>query len=245
MPLTRKLSDLFITGRELEIDDGHGAVKVYIRKISPVDAQAAYRAANAAKAVALTAKTDPDDLTFQIVRERTEKMQKDEIVEQLVELEVQKKRLIIEAELEAEEEWSKDDYIQGLHDAWEGGLKKKHFTDPDEETKHVFDEMKRFDAELEKRVERERKSVEKDISSLSAQKVRDRFFDEQFERHAEVAWITEYRKHELFHAVRDPDNHDERLFGSPDEIDGISTKLIELLRETYKDLEVDGLEGKG
>lgn len=246
MVLARKLSDLYVTGKELTIDDGNGdPVKLYVRKITPLDAEEAYRAANAAKVKAMTAKTDPEDLTFQIVRERCDQMVKDDIVEQLAEYELQKKRLVIEAELEAEDRWSNDDYLQGLHDAWNSGLKKKHFTDPDEETKRVFDEMQEFDHELNKRLEKEKEAFLKDLKGLSAQKLKDRYFDEQFERQGEIAWITEYRKQELFFAVRDAEDHDVKAFESPREIDSVSPKLIEMLRETYTDLSVEGLEGKG
>lgn len=246
MPLTRKLSDLYVLGKEITIDDGNGEpVTVYLRKITPIDSEEAYRAANAAKAKALSQKTDPDSLTFQIVMERCERMAKEELVDQLAELALDKKRPVVEAELEAEDRWSENDYLQGLHDAWESGLKEKHFTDPDEETKRVFDEMKSFDAELEKRIARETAAIKKDLNTLPVKKLRDQFFDEQFERQSDVAWVKEYRKQELFHAVRDPDDHDVRAFESPREVDSVANKLVEELRAAYADLSVPGDEGKG
>jgi hypothetical protein len=245
MVLSRKLSDLYVTGKELVLDDGNGEpVTVYIRKISPLDTEEAYRAANAAKANSLVKKTDPEDLMFQIITERSEKFTKDEILDQLADMELEKRRLVIEAELEAEDRWSKEDYLQGLHDAWESGLKEKHFTEPDEETQRVFAEMQEFTFELEKRLERELEAIKKDLGGTSAQKLRDRFFDLQFERQAEIAWLTEFRKQELYYAVRDAEDHNVKAFESPKEIDSVSQRLIKELRDAYTELSVDALEGK-
>lgn len=245
MVLSRKLSDLYVTGQELTIDDGKGEpVTVYIRKISPLDAEEAYRAANAAKVRAVAAKTDPEDLTFQIISDRVERAAKEDMVAQLADHELQRKRLLLEAELEAEDKWSNDEYLQGLHDAWESGMKKKHFTDPDAETKRIHDELEAFNAELEKRMEREMVSIKKDLETLSARKLKDQFFDAQFDRQGEIAWITEYRKQELYFAVRDPEDHSAKAFESPQEIDGLEPQLIEQLREAYVSLSVDAMEGK-
>jgi hypothetical protein len=245
MALTRKLSDLFVVGKEVTVEDGKGEpVTLYLRKTTPLEAEEMFRAANAAKSRMLASKTDPESLLFQVISDRCEKATKEEIIEDLVLIETERKRLVIEAEVEAEERWSKDDYLQGLHDAWEGGLKEKHFTDPDDESKRVYSEMEEFNAQVEVRIEREKASIEKDLKSMGIQKLRDRFFDEQFDRQGDSAWVTEYRKQELYFAVRDPDDHSIKAFETPDEVNDSQPKLIQRLREEYASLAVDVLEGK-
>lgn len=245
MPLTRKLTDLFVEGENVTIEDGKGeAVELYVRKITPLDAEEAYRAANAARSQAMALRTNPDDPIFQILMRRCEEATKEEMLEQLVEVEVAKRQPVLEAELEAEDKWSKDDYLQGLHDAWESGLKKQHFTEPTEETERVLNEMTAFKDELEKRLERERTAVEKDLGSKTHDQIKDEFFDAQIDRQAEIAWLTEYRRQELYHAVRDAADHDVKAFESAREVDASSTELIKRLREVYNNLTVDALEGK-
>ena len=247
MVLTRKLTDLFVTGKEIVIEDGLGdPVTVYLRKVTPVDAETAYRAANAARAQALALKTDPDSLLFQAVSQRVESISKEQMVEDLSFIEAENKRLIIQAEVEAEDRWSKDDYLQGLHDAWEAGLKEKHFSEePDEESERVWAEMQEFQAEVDARMEREKESIKKDLDSMGVQKLKDRYFDNQFERHGDSAWVREYRKQELYFAVRHPDDHSLLAFGDPSEIDAASQKLIQRLQDEYDNLSIDALEGKG
>lgn len=245
MPLTRKLTDLFVEGTTLTIDDGKGEpVELYIRKITPLDAEEAYRAANASRSQALAMRTQPDDPIYQIIQRRCEEATKEEMVESLVESEVAKRQPILEAELESEEKWSKDDYLQGLHDAWESKLKKKHFTEPDEETEHVLAEMTAFKDELDKRLTKEQEAATKDINSLSHVKVKDRYFDAQIERQGEIAWLTEFRRQELFHAVRDAADHDVRAFESAREVDASSPELVKKLRDAYNNISVDPTEGK-
>lgn len=245
MVLTRKLSDLFVVGKEVTVEDGQGEpLTVYLRKITPLEAEEMFRAANAAKARMLSSKTEPDSLLFQIISEKCEKATKDEIVEDLTLIETERKRLVIEAELQADERWSKDDYLQGIYDAWEDGLKEQHFTEPTEESKRIWEEMQEFQAQLDKKLEREKQAIEKDLKSLSLQKLRDRYFDEQFDRQGDSAWVSEYRKQELYFATRDPDDHSVKAFESPLEINDSSPKLIQKLRDEYATLAVDALEGK-
>lgn len=256
MALTRKLSDLYVKGKEVTIDDGNGAVEVYLQKVMPVDSEAAFRAANAAKSRALSLRTDPDSVMFQYIQSRCEEATKDQMVDQLAELEVARKRRVIEAELEAEDKWAKDDYLQGLLDSWETGLKEKYFAGDDEkddnnnpvdkeEATRVFKEIEKFNTELEKRVKREKEAAVKDLTSMAHTKIKDRFFDALMEQQAEISWFKEYRRQELYFAVRDPEDHTEKAFESPDEVDQMAPELIEKLADEYASISIDAIEGKG
>lgn len=244
MALKRKLSDLYVKGKTVTLDDGKGEVEVYLQKIMPVDMETAFREANAAKATAMSLRSDPDSVMFQYIVGRCNAATTEDMVKQLADLEVLRKRRIIEAELESEDKWSKDDYLQGLHDAWESKLKEIHHTEPTEESEQVWKEMEAFNEELEKRIERERESILKDLESDNRDKIEDKFFDALMEQQAEITWFKEYRRQELYYAVRDPEDHSVKAFESPEEIDQVAPELIEKLAEAYAEISIDVTEGK-
>lgn len=249
MPKTRHLSDLYVVGKEITLDDGRGPVKVWLQKLSPIDQEKAIRAAGAKRAMVLALSRDGDtdeearasftSEMFDVAQDRSA------IIDFLAAEQVSEHLGALEAELADEEEWSKDGYIQGLRDTWnEAFLQDAILGELDEEGEKVQSELERFQQEFDKRVVAERDAVAKDLDSLSDAKLIRKATDVIIEARAGSEWLTEYRKCEIWLGVHDPKNKKQRYFKSRAEIDDLSFETLSELVEAYQSLNVEITEGK-
>lgn len=241
----RRLSDLYQHGRDITIDDGDGGVTVWVQKLSPVDHESALRKANAARARVLSLRNHKDTPEYEAVLVEVQAATTEDIITELVDYGVAQKRLAVEAELAAEEEWDKDDYLQGLKDAWEGGLKDTYATNKeDPEASRVFVELKRFLDTADERIDAERARLERDFADLDREELEERLVDRHLDSEADMEWIKEYRKCEVWLSVRDAEDHSRRYFRERKEIDDLAQEVLTPLVQAYQELSVDVLEGK-
>ena len=61
---------------------------------------------------------------------------------------------------------------------------------------------------------------------------------------ADTQWIETYTKQRLLYAIRDPENHKERLISSMGELDALQPQAIAALKDAYAEVVLDGVEGK-
>jgi hypothetical protein len=264
----RRLRDLYVTGREFKVDDGSGEpVVVWIQKLTQLEHEAAMRRAGAAKARLLMHRNDPDSETWQAVYSDVDEMtDRDALLSYVLAEELSKVAESREAELAAEEEWEKDNYLQGLKDAWFGdetapGLKDVYIDEePQEgeepsaryaEAKEVWSELKRFDETVDEKVQAERKRLVRDYENVSMEELRRQVVDKFLEIRAGSAWVREFRRCEVMYAVRDPENHDEYYFApegkkepSREEVDQLAPETFGQLARAIDELTVDPTEGK-
>ena len=131
----RKLSDLYVVGKEIIFDDGSGEepVAVWISKISPIEQRNAVDAAASERARVLLFKRLPeDDATRLRFRDQLAEMDgenRDTLVEFLISAKMYEAELSAESRLGAEEPWSKDDYLKGLQDLWVKEMKERYYRD--------------------------------------------------------------------------------------------------------------------
>src|SRR5262249_10119305 len=149
----RRLSDLYVRGKELSIDDGSGdPVTAWLQKLNEVDRESVLRRANAAKSRHLAFIDDEESDAFQArygrVREFGERVG---LISIIITDDATKARLRVEAQVSTDEDtWAKEGYLQGLVDAWAGdddnpGLAKTVVEDPDDpEATRVRNELDRF-----------------------------------------------------------------------------------------------------
>src|SRR3982751_557763 len=175
MKQRRRLSDLYVRGKELSIDDGTGSpVVVWLQKPNEVDRESVLRRANAAKArYQLDGDHEEGELfvaTFGSVREYLDRDGMLDIAgsEQLFRL-----RERIEAELsESDEGWGKDAKIKTLLDLWTGtdnepGMAAKFAEDPnDPEAVRVKGEIEAFNAEVDALVEQQKSQIMHDWEDM-------------------------------------------------------------------------------
>lgn len=256
-PKKRRLSDLWVTGQEAVVDDGHGAVKVWVRKLTQLEHEACIRAAAAAKARVLMIRNTPDDEEWLAVYSEIDQMgDRETLIEYITAEELNRISESREAEMAAADEWGKDDYLQGLRDAWNGdetapGLRDRYIEDPDDdEAARVFKELERFTAAVDVEVEAERLRLLEDYKSVSDEEVRRQTVDRHLEMRAGMAWVREFHRSQVLYATRDHDDHDRYYFanqmGKPSraEVDLLAPETLGALTRTYEALEVDPQEGK-
>lgn len=262
MPARRRLSDLYVTGKEVTIDDGHGAVTVWLQKCNPVENGDALRHGAARRASAMTYAKNRDSMDWHsATRDVQDFMSRDALLDLAIREELHKRRVRIEGEHAADEEWAKDDYIKGLVDAWEGtsgdeeegshaevqlALKDRFALDENDlEAKHVHDELDRFDLEVEALVDAERASLIADWEGAPDEELVDKAVERVLEQRASQAFSDEYETWTLYWATREPTNHAEKYFKTSDEIHTLSEKVREDLVAHYQTLLVEPSEGKG
>jgi len=246
MAKSRQLSDLYVRGKSVTIDDGEGTpVEVYIRKLNPMEHEKALRKSNAARARVMAAVKDPDGDEYLQVQGDVYDMVPTQIVNYLVEEGLDDTRLVAEAEEENEKEWSEEDYLQGLRDSWNDVLSGRLQEDPeDAEALRVLKELERFTTKVDKRIEKERENLRSELELHSIEALREKTVETFLKTRANLLWLSEFRRAQLWLAVRQVNDHKAYYFTSRDEVDELPEEVLTILVRSYAELEVDTLEGK-
>lgn len=254
MKKRRLLADLYVTGKAVVLEDDKGTrEEVWLQKLSPIEHEHALRAANAARARVLMVRNDPESEEWQATYAQVADSwgNRDEIIDYLISRDIREREQSIAEELGAEEEWSKDGYLQGLNDSWEGdqhtrGLKEEYARDPEHpEASRIFNEMKRFQTIVEEKLEPVRSSLRRDYERDSDETIRRKMIERLLETTADAEWLREISMMEMFYATRDIDDHTERYFDRRADLDLLSATVIGRLTLEYQNLVVDPMEGKG
>lgn len=239
----RNLADLFQVGKELELDDGQGEpVKVWLQKLNPVEHEKAMRRASSARAKILSGK---DAAEQEMAEDEAAEIGREGWIEYLTTDALSRRVRALEAELAAEEEWSKDKYLQGLRDAWDDGMQDTLAEDPDDaEAVRVRDELARFQTALDALIEGERENIRRDYESKDDDDLERRVVERLISTRADLAWLTEFRRCEVWLAVRDPKDHLSYMFDERGDVDRLSQEVLVRLMTAYQELSVDPQEGK-
>ncbi len=246
MPKKRRLSDLYILEKKITVDDGEGGVDVIIRKLNPVEHESAMRRANAERARVLTLKNFPESDEYRAIYNQVlDLSEQPTLVDYVAGQESAQQMVNIEEELAAEDEWSKDGYLQGLRDAWEGGLEKKYASDPeDPEVLRVLEELRRFSGLVEKEFEERVKDIRAKYEHLAVSELQQKVMTQLLEIEGELAWMKEFRRCEVWFSTRDPEDSKKYYFQDREEVSTLSLPVLEQLMTAYRELTVDVTEGK-
>lgn len=245
----RHLSDLYRIGKEVTLTDGRGEpVVIWLQKLNQNDAQIALKKANAAKARVMASLRDKESEEYASLASIADEYDRDSLIEFLVQAKLAKIEPAREAELaegdEENNEWAKEGYLEGLRQSWDEGLSQKYAEDPeDPEAKRVFDELKRFAAQLERRLELEGESIRKDYEAKDESVLRKLVLDQLTETQCDMAWVSEFKKAEIWLCVRDPEDK-SRYFESREEVDALYQETVARISEEYRNLSVEVIEGK-
>lgn len=251
----RRLNDLFVTGKPCVLDDGQGdPVEFWIQKISPTDHEVCLRRANAARARILMLRNDSTDeewrSAYSMVADDTDP---EVLVGRLISEKVMERRQALGAQIAAEEEWSKDDYLQGLSDAWEGdeettGLKDDYALGEEsekyEEASRVFNELKKYNDLIEAQLEPEIADLRASYEMMPLDELCRRAVENYLTNQAEIVWMTELTRNELLYAIRDPEDHKKRYFENRAQLDELQGETLQFLVNEWRSLVIDPVEGK-
>lgn len=253
---TRTLKDLYVVGAWCEIDDGNGPVKVWLQKLNPVDHETALRNANARRARTLAMSRMPEDSDeramymnqlFDLASDR------DQTIEFLAQERMTERYSAIEAEVAAEKEWSEDDYIQGLKDAWNQEMFETFALATTDELKEseeyieaerVRSELERFNGQVLKVLEGEVEALKADYADWSEEKLIEAGINKIIESQANMNWLIEFRRSELWLGVLDGPKTKQRVFDKRSDVDELASEVVNELMQAYTELNVDSVEGK-
>lgn len=242
----RRLTDLWIVGKEVRLEDGDNFEEVWIQKLNPVEMADAARRADAIRARQLAMKNlaNEDDYQAQMSAVLDYGDEPGRLIDYLISEDRSRSLRRHAAEMGADEEWSKSNYLEGLRDAW-GTLEATLASNPEDiEASRVGAELKRFNDEVDDMVEDDMAVLKDTMMSLPMDELRDRMVKRLIEFQANSTWLEEFYRCQLWFGVRQKDNHKQRYFESREEVDGLAVAAFRLLREHYESLEVESVEGK-
>jgi len=250
---TRKLADLFRVGQDFSIDDGEGGVSVYLAKMNPVQSETAIRKANATRAKFLSSVKDKDGEDYLSIANEVLDLSKEDLVLYAAADASSKKVDVWEAEFLNESEWSKDDYLQGLLDSWNGDAEdpglQSVYADGEEDSKdpealRVFSEMERYEDSLREFVNKERSHIEEEMESFSVEKLQDIMIEAMVGVQSDMAWMIEYRKCEVWLGTYTITKPHTPYFATRSEVDALEGETLTRLIAGLGMLNVEVDEGK-
>ncbi len=259
----RRLGDLYQLGTEFKTDDGQGEVTVWLQKLNPTEVDSTLRRSSAARAKYLLDAKDKESEGWQAAYADVHEFAPSREILLTIALrdDLRRMRAAAEAELSAEDEWSKDDRLQAIMDAWEGTtegaqdggeqtpLKEVHLLKDESdprwgESQQVWAELQKFNTAVEKIVLANRDNLFHDWSDVPDEELVEKAVEKIIDEQATGAMLMEYETQELFYAVREPDDHSKRYFGTRDEVVALSDTMRSLALARYRLLMVDHQEGK-
>jgi hypothetical protein len=245
MPRKRSLADLYVVGKELTFDDGHGQVSVWIQKMNPVEASTAMRRSDAARARKMSGRRDSQSEDYLAVQGQIETLDRDEQVDLLCAIERLDLLAKIEEELSLKDEWAKDNYLQGLRDAWREGVNETFIDDPDDkEAARVHSELNRFLDQVNMAVDERVDDHRLALTTMTDDEVIHTVTEHFYKQLGDAAWLDEFQRCQIWLGTRDPDDHKVKLFSTRQDVDEIQLPLFEKLREACQSLIVEPAEGK-
>jgi hypothetical protein len=258
MPKRRRLGDLYVTGKTVTIDDGRDdPVTVWMQKLNPVEDETATRASSAARVQHLTYIRDRDSEQWRAAyADVSDYASRQTLVDINIRDELLIRRSRIEAELADGDEWSDSDYLQGLVDAWEGhdangdlpaqpGLKLRWMDDNDDpEASRVHDELERFDAQVQDKVDAEQAVLHADWENVPLPELLEQATEKILQQRALSAFVAEYEVQQVMFSVREPEDHSKLYFENRDEVLKLQPEIRDTLRRHYQTLIVATSEGK-
>jgi len=245
----RRLTDLYKYGRSVTIEDPDGGEDfvVWVQKMNPLQHETALNDANMVRAHLMSLRRLPlDDERLALYLTEVEDQVGNDPREFLALTKEASIRMAKEDEVAAEDEWAKDNYIQSLRDSWTEGMSDRYHVDnEDEEASRIWEELKRFNDQVQVKVDADMKHVRDEVSYLSDDEVTEKILHQVIEGHANSKWIREFRRLEIFYATRvSEEEKDVLYFESVKEVQELSGEVFNLLSDAYTSLNLQPVEVK-
>lgn len=239
---------------------------VWVQKLTLLDHKAAVRRADAAKAVILIASRDKDGDEWKSALSMVDEVCRDDrdlMIDYLIADKLASRQEAIGGEVEGEEvegddgkpgpnEWKKDNYLQGLFDAWNGvdaeadSLKVRFAQDAnDPEAKRVFEEMARFIAAVDERMEEERLEFLADIGEMDLDQLRTKIAELHLESRSNQVFWEEFSACRIYLGLRKAEKHATYYLQSREDVEKLHPSVAEAVLAAIEEMAIDVTEGKG
>lgn len=243
----RRLTDLFARGKFIEVTDGEVTVPLWIRKMTPSDAETAYLKASAKRAAYLTqTKEGLQSDVYVSLKTEIDLLEKEGIASWLVENEIVKRQPLIEARVAYEDEWHEEKYLVSLQNRVldQDFLDREAENAEDPEVQRVRAELARYQTQADSEVEKERLSLLKDFEARNIQDLRDDMMKMMMEAQADAAWLAEFQRCQVWLCVYDAEQRSEKYFDSRAQVDELQIEVLNQILEAIDEIHMKDLEGK-
>jgi hypothetical protein len=247
--LRRRLTDLYARGEELTItgEEGEEPVTLWIKKLTPVDAETAIARAGAARARVWAMKQDdePSDILLSFQGQLAE-LDQEQLVIWASQADMATRRVVIEARVSFEEPWSKDGYLDGLMEtANDPEFMKKVEDEPnDPDVVRVNAELQKFYDQVDAEVATELEAVKRSYESWQINDLREHVLDAILKVQADTAWLAEYERSLAWLCTFDNENRSTRVFATRVEINELQDEVFSQIVSACDRINVPDLEGK-
>lgn len=250
---TKRLVDLYVLGEEVSFDDPEGApIVVYLKKLQPFEQEVCMNRANMerAKTLVLKRKDKDDDEVLLFAVQLDDNFTPEEVISFVSAEDVTKAYKSAEAMIAEKEEWAKEDFLVGLQEAWEDGLKDhfhlEEYPDKHAEALNVFEQLKKFTEQVDEEFDIQRKRIQREFEVRPADELRAIAIDKLIEMKADMRWLNEFRRSQIWQATRvSKKNAKDKYFESRAEVDDIHPDILETLLAAYDRISIKPDEGKG
>lgn len=190
----------------------------YVRKMNPLQQENAARKAHAAQVHMRNLKDRPDDPDYEVLMEAAREINDKSMF--IAEYEVARDKVKAAQELSDEDEWSKDGYYQSLQDAWESEH-KRNWTEnkPEDRSKeavHVFEEIQRFESQLEDKLKKRRQYRAAELEEKPEEELVQIIFDQLVEQQCNQEWMRAFNVWRMIYGVVDEEKNP--LFEDEDDV---------------------------
>lgn len=244
----RRLADLYARGKDLDLaPEGQEPFMVWIRKMTPADAELAYLKAGARRAsiLALDREVPPSDL-YLMLKSEVEQLSKENLVVWVAATEMSPKRPVLEAKIAGEKEWSEENYLTTLTERLldEDFLKKAEEEPDNEELLRVNKELARFQEQVDKEIAEADRICKAAAETQDLEDLQKEVLKGMISAHADAAWLAEFQRCQIWRCTFEGDDHNKRLFTTRAEVDEEQVEVLERLQVTIDAVHVGDAEGK-
>ena len=247
-PTRKRLLNLHKRGQEVVFEDAEGPFSIWVQRIDPWEENQAIMQSKVPKAPIMALKRNPLDpgrLAYHDLMERWGLNDRDTQITFLISPKVQQAQASAEARIAAEDEWAKEDYLISLQESFNDTLQAVLVDNPeDEDAMRVINELTRYTEQVEAAVAYDEGELRAEMQNEDDAVIEEKVLQQLIEAEANAVQMNEFRKWRLFYSLRNPDNHDELLLESRDDLEHMDEKDIDKLMEAYLDVSFDGIEGK-
>lgn len=240
----RRLTDLYARGEEVDLGD---KFLVWVRKMTPADAELCYvKASNRRASILSMARSSEPSEMYETLKLDVSALPVDTLVDFLSANEMSDRAPIVESQIAFKDEWHKEGYLESLRERYdEDSFRKKMLEDPeDEEVKRISAELTRFNEEVLEEIDKVRKDVEADLREQSEDKLRERTIEGMLEVQANAAWLAEFARCQVWRCCFYADDHRERVFPTREDVDEVQGEILQRLSSVIDKIHVPDMEGK-
>ncbi len=242
----RRLTGLYARGEEVTLDD-KGEFVVWVRKMTPADAEVSYLKASARRSSVLAmAKQEPPSDLYQMMQGEVALLTKESMVIWLATNALSSEGPALEAQVAGEEEWADDRYLESLQERFvEPDFQAKLEEDPEEEeVARIVGELTRFNDQVQEKNNEFAREIEGQLNMESEEELREKILENMLETQANAAWLAEFARCQVWRCTYDNEDHSSPIWPQRKDVDEVQGELLTKLTEVIDRIHVSDAEGK-